>query len=137
MLGIPELLFFLPILIGFVAVVGAGLWLVIRLLRGEKKCAREAGFPSLSAYLKAAPQTDQEKQAAVDLALKGVVICLPASITATVMARIEREAAAQRAEASSPVRGLTAVLAGWQASLVGVVGLILCLRALFAPLRAR
>ena len=103
----------------------------------------------------------------------------PSSITATVMARIEREAAAQRAEALSPVRqkrdvsmwvtacigmalvfgaiasgwysnglpdtlsprflrgGLTAVLAGWQASLVGVVGLVLCLRALFAPLRSR
>jgi hypothetical protein len=33
-------------------------------------------IPSLSAYLKAVPQTDHEKQAAVDLALKGVVICL-------------------------------------------------------------
>ncbi len=52
------------------------MWLVVRLLRGEKRRAREAGFPSLSAYLKAAPQTDLEKQAAVDLALKGVVICL-------------------------------------------------------------
>ncbi len=76
MLGIPELMFFLPILIGFVAVIGAGVWLVVRLLRGEKKHAREAGFPSLSAYLQAAPQTDLEKQAAVDLALKGVVMCL-------------------------------------------------------------
>jgi len=56
--------------------VAAGVWLVVRLLRGEKRRAREAGFPSLSAYLKAAPQTDLEKQAAVDLALKGVVICL-------------------------------------------------------------
>jgi hypothetical protein len=76
MLGVPELLFFLPIVIGFVTVVGAGLWLVVRVLRAERKRARESGFPSLSAYLKAAPQTDQEKQAAVDLALKGVVICL-------------------------------------------------------------
>lgn len=56
--------------------MAAGVWLVVRLLRGEKRRAREAGFPSLSAYLKAAPQTDLEKQAAVDLALKGVVICL-------------------------------------------------------------
>jgi hypothetical protein len=76
MLGVPELLIFLPILLGFVAVIGGGLWLIVRLLRGQKKLAREAGFPSLSAYLRAAPQTDQEKQAAVDLALKGVVICL-------------------------------------------------------------
>jgi hypothetical protein len=105
----------------------------------------------------------------------------PSSITATVMARIERESAAQQAEAASPVQlrrtsdlatwvtaclgialvfvaiasgwyrnglpdmftarflrgGLGSALAGWQASLVGVVGLALCLRALFAPLRLR
>lgn len=103
----------------------------------------------------------------------------PSSITATVMARIERETAAIHAEAASSVRsrhkrdvsvwvtaclgillvggaiasgwynngvpdmfsprflrgGLGGVLVGWQASLVGVVGLALCLRALFAPLR--
>ncbi len=76
MLGMPELIFFLPILVGFAAVVGGGGWLVFRLLRGQRRLAREGGYPSLSAYLKAAPQTDQEKQAAVDLALKGVVICL-------------------------------------------------------------
>lgn len=105
----------------------------------------------------------------------------PPSITATVMARIEREAAAQLAESASPVAsrhkrdvstwitaclgialvaaatatgwytnglpevfsprflrgGLGSALAGWQASLVGLVGLALCLRALFAPLRLR
>lgn len=105
----------------------------------------------------------------------------PSSIAATVMARIEREAAAQQAAAGAPalrrttrdlsmwvtacvgivlvsgaiasgwysnglpdvlsprfVRGsLSATLAGWQASLIGVVGLALCLRALFAPLRSR
>jgi hypothetical protein len=104
----------------------------------------------------------------------------PASITATVMARIEREVAARQAEAAVSVGtrsrdvsmwitaclglvlvcgavafgwyangvpdvysprlfrgGLTAALAGWQASVVGIVGLALCLRALFAPLRAR
>lgn len=105
----------------------------------------------------------------------------PSSITATVMARIEREAAAQQAEAASPVHrrskrdismwvtaslgvvlvggavasgwyanglpdlvspqlfrgGVDAAFTGWRASLVGVVGLVLCLRALFAPLRSR
>lgn len=76
MLGVPELLMFAPFLIGFVAVIGGGIWLIVSLLRGQKRLAREGGYPSLSAYLKAAPQTDQEKQAAVDLALKGVVICL-------------------------------------------------------------
>ena len=69
-------MFFLPILIIVAADIGGGLWLVLWLLRGQKRLAREGGYPSLSAYLKAAPQTDQEKQAAVDLALKGVVICL-------------------------------------------------------------
>jgi hypothetical protein len=76
MVGMPELMFFLPILTAVAAVIGGGLWLVLRLLRGQKRLAREGGYPSLSAYLQAAPQTDQEKQAAVDLALKGVVICL-------------------------------------------------------------
>lgn len=105
----------------------------------------------------------------------------PSSITATVMARIEREAAEQRAEGASPARvrhrrdaatwvtacvglalvigatasgwysngvpdmisprflrgSLDAALTGWQASLAGVAGLVLCLRALFAPLRSR
>lgn len=105
----------------------------------------------------------------------------PSSITATVMARIEREVAGQQAAAASPVRprykgdvvtwvtaclgillvagavawgwyrsgfpdvvsprilrtGLGAALAGWPASFVGVVGIALCLRALFAPLRLR
>jgi hypothetical protein len=73
--GIPELIFFTVVLGGLVAIV-ASVWFVVRLLRGQRRQAREAGFPSLSAYLQAAPQTDQEKQAAVDLALKGVVICL-------------------------------------------------------------
>lgn len=106
---------------------------------------------------------------------------VPSSITATVMARIEREVAARHAESVSPtiVRprrdvsmavlsclgialvcgatamgwysfgvpevfaprlfrgGLGSALTGWQASLLGIVGLILCLRALFAPLRSR
>lgn len=105
----------------------------------------------------------------------------PSSITATVMARIEREVAAQRADSASPARvrqtrdvsmwmtacvgillmvgatawgwydnglsgvfspqfvrgGLSVAFAGWPASLAGIVGLILCLRALFAPLRSR
>lgn len=33
--------------------------------------------------------------------------------------------------------GLGSALAGWQASLAGLVGLGLCLRALLAPLRSR
>lgn len=105
----------------------------------------------------------------------------PASLTATVMARIEREAIAQplggatraRQERSRDVwlwitasvgvllvvgavasswyvhglpdvfsprtvrGGIGAGFAGWQATIAGIAGLILCLRALFAPLRSR
>lgn len=74
-LGVPEL-FMLAVLSGLPLAIGVSVWFVARLLRSQRRLAREAGFPSLSAYLQAAPQTDQEKQAAVDLALKGVVICL-------------------------------------------------------------
>ena len=58
-----------------IPMIGAIL-LVWLLLRSQRRLAKELGYPSLSAYLRAAPQTDQEKRAAVDLALKGLVICL-------------------------------------------------------------
>jgi Na+/proline symporter len=74
-LGIPELIM-LAALSGVLAAIGVSVWFVVRLLRSQRRQAREAGFQSLSEYLQAAPQTDREKQAAVDLALKGVVICL-------------------------------------------------------------
>lgn len=75
-LGIPELfpLFFIAgafLLPLFVAVVMV--WLLVR---SQRRLAKSLGYPSLSAYLRAAPATDQEKRAAVDLALKGLVICL-------------------------------------------------------------
>jgi hypothetical protein len=38
--------------------------------------AREAGSPSPTAYLRAAPHTDEEKRDAADLALKGLVLCV-------------------------------------------------------------
>jgi len=62
------LFFLVPLIVGITMV-----WL---LLRGQRHMARKLGYPSLSAYLRAAPQTDQEKRAAVDLALKGLVISL-------------------------------------------------------------
>ena len=71
-LGMPEL-FILGLV--FLPVLGA-LLLIWVVLSGQKRLARRLGYPSLGAYLKAAPQTDEEKRAAVDLALKGLVICL-------------------------------------------------------------
>lgn len=70
--------FIFPLLIlgGFaLLIVGAGIF-VLTLLRTQRRQARQAGYPSLGAYLRAAPRTDQEKRDATDLALKGLVICL-------------------------------------------------------------
>ena len=55
--------------VGLVAVL-------VMMVRGQQRNARRAGYPSLSAYLRAAPRTDEEKRNAVDLALKGLVICI-------------------------------------------------------------
>jgi hypothetical protein len=70
-LGLPELLvvFVIPILLTvFVFVVAV--WNV------ERRRARRAGFSSTRAYLRAIPRTDEEKKGAIDLAFKGLVICL-------------------------------------------------------------
>lgn len=58
------------------AVIVAAIVALVLLFRGLMRKAREGGYPSLAAYLRAAPQTDQEKRDAADLALKGLVICL-------------------------------------------------------------
>jgi hypothetical protein len=66
--------FFVP---GFVVVIAAiviGLVLMIWIMLQRK--ARQAGYATLGAYLRAAPRSDAEKRDAVDLALKGLVICL-------------------------------------------------------------
>jgi len=60
----------------FLVPVVVGIILMALMFRGQQRIARENGYPSLSAYLRAAPRTDAEKQAAADLALKGAVICL-------------------------------------------------------------
>lgn len=58
-----------------VLVVAAGLAVVL-IFRTLLLRARESGYPSLTAYLRAAPRTDAEKRDAADLALKGSVLCL-------------------------------------------------------------
>lgn len=75
-IGIPELFPLFLILGGFLLPVILALVLLWKLLGGQRQLAKAGGYPSLTAYLRAAPQTDQEKRAAVDLALKGLVICL-------------------------------------------------------------
>jgi hypothetical protein len=63
-LGVPELLILLPLLlpVGFVV--------------GFVRRAKRLGYPSVRAYLRAAPRTDDEKRDAVNLAMKGLVVAL-------------------------------------------------------------
>lgn len=49
---------------------------VFKLLNAFKRKAEESGHNNLSQYLQATPRTDAEKRDAVDLALKGMVICI-------------------------------------------------------------
>ena len=68
---IPNLLM-LSMLAAFVtAAVG-----VVRLLWRQHRKAREYGYSSMGAYLRAAPRTDEERRDAADLTVKGAVICL-------------------------------------------------------------
>ena len=64
-------LFAVGILVAVTAVA-----IVVRFWRGYRRKAHRLGYGSLGDYLRAAPQTDEERRDAVDLALKGVVICL-------------------------------------------------------------
>jgi hypothetical protein len=58
------------------AAFAAGVVAVVRLLRQQQRKAREQGYASLAAYLRAAPRTDEERRDAADLTLKGLVICM-------------------------------------------------------------
>lgn len=59
-----------------VVVILLGLWLGFRAWKNWNRKARAAGYASLAEYLRAAPHTDEEKRQAVDLALKGLVLCI-------------------------------------------------------------
>ena len=74
MLG--TMIFPLILLIGLLTVIAGTITFVVMLLSQQRRLAREHGYPSLGAYLRAAPRTDREKRDATDLALKGMVICL-------------------------------------------------------------
>ena len=49
---------------------------VVMVWRSYRRQAKQAGYASVGDYLRAAPRSDEEKRKAVDLALKGLVICL-------------------------------------------------------------
>ena len=67
-LGIPEL-----IILGVVVIPLVGLALSRLFLRRQ---ATRFGYVSVREYLRAAPRSDAEKRAAVDLALRGLVVCV-------------------------------------------------------------
>lgn len=72
---IGTLWFPLIILASLAGLIVGALVLVVSLLRSVRRQARQAGYPTMTAYLRAAPQSDQEKRDAADLALKGLAIC--------------------------------------------------------------
>jgi len=69
-------LFPLIFLVPLAAMVIGTVTFFVLFLRKVRREARAFGYPSMGAYLRAAPGSDREKQAATDLALKGLVVCL-------------------------------------------------------------
>ena len=65
-----------PILVVLILFILPAAILVPRWLKKYRQKAQSAGYDSLRDYLRAPPQTDEEKQDAVDLALKGLVVCV-------------------------------------------------------------
>jgi hypothetical protein len=69
--GVPDLIF-----LAFGLLVAGSIVGLAKLAHGQRRKAKAYGYASLAAYLRAAPRTDDERRDAVDLALKGVVMCL-------------------------------------------------------------
>ena len=65
----------LVIVVGAVIVVLAAIF-AVKAVKNLRRDASRGGYPSVGAYLSAVPRSDEEKKAAVDLALKGLMICL-------------------------------------------------------------
>ena len=72
LLGIPELI----IIAAIVLVPLVGLLLIAVMVLAAGKRARRLGYASRREYLRAAPRTDEEKRDAVDLAVKGLALCV-------------------------------------------------------------
>ena len=56
--------------------VGAIIAGIFMILRAYGRKAQRAGYASLGDYLRAAPRSEQEKRDSIDLALRGLIICL-------------------------------------------------------------
>lgn len=62
------------VVLALVGVIALVVIVAINTWRGVRRKATDAGYESVGAFLRAAPQTDEEKRDAVDMALKGLVI---------------------------------------------------------------
>jgi hypothetical protein len=71
-----NITFFGIIVASVLVVAGIVLAVAVMVWRNLRRKAESAGYESLGEYLRAAPRSDQEKRDAIDLALKGLVICL-------------------------------------------------------------
>ena len=69
-------MFFTLVFAGLLAALIVATVLMAGLWRRQQRKAREFGYPTLGAYLRAAPATDEERRDAADLTLRGVVFCL-------------------------------------------------------------
>lgn len=72
-IGVPELIILSPAV------------LILGFLLGFVRRARRLGYPTVGAYLRAVPRTDDEKRDAVNLALKGLLVALLGFIFAPVV----------------------------------------------------
>ena len=73
-LGVPELIMLAPLLL-----------LPTLFIVGAIRRAKRLGYPSIGAYLRAAPRTDEEKRDAADMAMKGLVLALLGLIFAPIV----------------------------------------------------
>ncbi|MFT7464760.1 MAG: hypothetical protein ACI9EF_003119 [Pseudohongiellaceae bacterium] len=58
------------------AVLGGLIVAAVKVRNHLRRQAQRLGYPSLSAYLRAAPRTDEEKREAVSMGLAGLILCL-------------------------------------------------------------
>jgi len=58
------------------AVVGGLIVATVKVRKHLRNQAQTLGYPSVSAYLSAAPRTDEEKREAVSMGLAGLILCL-------------------------------------------------------------
>ena len=64
------------VFLGSVAAVVGIVVITVMISNGLRAKAESAGHPTIMAYLRAIPCSDQDKRDAVDLALKGLMMCL-------------------------------------------------------------